>query len=505
MRTITEVLRLHFECGLSQRQIAHSCGVGRATIGEYLQRAAAAGLCWPLPAGLDEAALEARLFPSVAKAETPARPVPDWSVVHRELQQKGVTLYLLWQEYKAAHPDGFQYTAFTDRYRQWRGQLDVVMRQIHRAGEKLFVDYAGPTVPVVDPMTGEIQQAQIFVAVLGASSYTYAEATWTQQLPDWIGSHVRAFGFFQALTEILVPDNLKSGVTTAHRYEPDLNPTYLEMAQHYGIAVIPARSKKPRDKAKVEVGVQVVERWILARLRHHTFFSLVELNAVIKDLLHDLNHRPFKKLPGTRAERFETIDRPAMRSLPATPYELSAWRKVRVNIDYHVEIDKHYYSVPYTLVSLQLDARMTQTTIELIYRGKRITSHARSYQQHHYTTRTEHMPKAHQAYAQWTPQRLIDWAAQTGPATAAVVNRILGRRRHPQQGFRSCLGIMRLAKTYTPARLEAACERALKLQAMSYKSIESILKRRLEDAPLPAESTTTPITHENLRGPAYYH
>jgi transposase len=479
--------------------------VGRVTVGDYLRRAEAAGLTWPLPPDLDEATLEARLFPPQEQVPRNLRPLPVWPEIHQELQRKGVTLYLLWQEYKARHPDGFQYTVFTDRYRQWREQLDVVMRQCHRAGEKLFVDYAGPTVPIVDRTTGEIQSAQIFVAVLGASSYTYAEATWTQQLPDWIGAHVRAFGFFQALTEILVPDNLKSGVTTAHRYEPDLNPTYLEMARHYGIAIIPARSKKPRDKAKVEVGVQVVERWVLARLRHHTFFSLAELNAVIQDLLHDLNHRPFKKLPGTRAERFETIDRPAMRPLPATPYEFAEWRKVRVNIDYHVEIDKHYYSVPYTLVSLPLEVRMTQTTIELIYRGKRITSHARSYQQHHYSTCIEHMPKTHQAYAQWTPKRLIDWAAQTGPATAAVVNHILCERRHPQQGFRSCLGIMRLAKTYTAARLEAACERALKLKAMSYKSIESILKRRLEDAPLPAESTTAPITHENLRGPAYYH
>jgi transposase len=505
MRKISEVLRLHFASGLSHRQIAQSCGISRPVVKAYVQRAEAAGLTWPLPAEIDDAQLEARLYPVLPPAPRASRAVPYWTEIHQALQTKGVTLYLLWQEYKAVHPDGFQYTAFTDRYRQWRGQLDVVMRQVHRAGEKLFVDYAGPTVPIVDRATGEIRPAQIFVAVLGASSYTYAEATWTQQSPDWIGSHVRAFGFFQAVTEILVPDNLKSGVTAAHRYEPDLNPTYLEMAQHYGIAVIPARSKKPRDKAKVEVGVQVVERWILARLRHQTFFSLAALNAAIQDLLHDLNHRPFKKLPGNRAERFATIDRPAMRPLPEIPYVFAEWRKVRVNIDYHVEVDKHYYSVPYGLVGLQIEARLTQHTVELLHKGKRVASHPRSSQPHAYSTQTEHMPKAHREYAQWTPQRLIEWAAKTGPATQAVVNSILRARRHPQQGFRSCLGIMRLGKTYTPERLEAACERALKLQAMSYKSIESILKRRLEDAPLPAESTTTPITHENLRGPEYYH
>jgi transposase len=379
------------------------------------------------------------------------------------------------------------------------------MRQTHRAGEKLFVDYTGPTVPVVDPLTGEIRQAQIFVAVLGASHYTYAEATWTQTLPDWIGSHVRALSFFNAVPEVIVPDNLKSGVTLAHLYEPDLNPTYLEWARHYGIAVIPARPRKPRDKASVEIGVQVVERWILARLRHFTFFTLTDLNAKIGALLHELNHRPFKKLPGTRAERFKAVDRPAMQPLPQTPYEFAQWSKVRVNIDYHIEVDKHYYSVPYVLVGMQLDARLTQRTVELFFKAKRVASHRRTYQQFQFTTLTEHMPKAHREYAQWTPQRLIDWAQKTGPATEGVVSAILRSRRHPQQGFRSCLGIMRLGKTHTLERLEAACERALALQALSYKSIESILKQRLENASLPAESLTPPIEHDNLRGPEYYH
>jgi transposase len=504
MRKISEVLRLRFACGLTQRQIAQRCAIGRATVGEYLQRAERAGLTWPLPEGLDEATLEAKLFPRSEPLPSALRPLPEWPEVHRDLQRKGVTLCLLWEEYKSCHPEGFQYSAFCERYRQWRGQLDVVMRQPHVAGEKLFVDYAGPTVPVVDKDTGEIRQAQIFVAVLSASAYTYCEATWTQTLSDWIGSHVRAFSFFGAVPTLLIPDNLKAGVTSAHLYEPDLNPTYQEMASYYGVAVIPARPYKPRDKASVEVAVQVVERWVLARLRNQTFFSLSELNKAIKALLEDLNNRPFKKLPGSRAERFQTIDRPAMRPLPETPYVYAEWRKVRVNIDYHVEIDKHYYSVPFTLVHKQLEARITQKTVEILHRGQRVASHPRSYQPHRFSTQTGHMPPNHYAYAKWTPERLIGWAEKTGPATALVVTTILRTRLHPQQGFRSCLGVLRLGKTYTEARLEAACQRALAIQAISYRSIESILKRRLEAAPLPVASTTPPIEHENLRGASYY-
>jgi transposase len=506
MRKIREVLRLKWDCGVSNRRIAQSCAIGRPTVTEYLRRAAQAGLSWPLPAELDDAALERRLFPRPASLPVGLRTVPDWSVVHQELKRKGVTLFLLWQEYKATCPEGYQYSAFCVHYRAWRGTRDVVMRQSHRAGEKLFVDYCGPTVPVLDGSRGELRFAQIFVAVLGASNYTYAEATWTQTLPDWIGSHVRAFTFFGGSPALLVPDNLKSAVTRAHRYEPDLNPTYQEMAAHYGVAVLPARAGRPRDKAKVEAGVLLVERWILARLRHQTFFSLTELNQAIAQWLAALNRRSFKKLPGSRQAWFETLERPALQPLPDTPYDYAEWKQVRVNIDYHVEVEGHYYSVPYQLVKQALDVRIGAQVVECLHQGKRVASHRRSRRKGRHTTVAEHMPRAHQQYAQWTPQRLVRWAQQSGVATARVIEAILASRPHPQQGFRSCLGILRLGKTYGDARLEAACQRALVLGALSYRSIESILKRGLDRTLLPEPAPTAAIIdHPNIRGPEYYH
>jgi len=380
------------------------------------------------------------------------------------------------------------------------------MRQDHRAGEKLFVDYAGQTVPIVDRHTGEVSEAQIFVAVLGASNYTYAEATRTQSLPDWIGSHVRAFRYFGSVPAIVVPDNIKSGVHLAHRYEPEINATYAEMARHYGVAVVPTRSARPRDKAKVEAGVLVVERWILARLRNRSFFSLAELNGAIVELLEDLNGRPFKKLPGTRRALFEALDRPAMQLLPASAYEYAEWKKVRVNIDYHVAVDKHYYSVPYQLVKQELEARTTANTVELLHKGKRVASHRRSRRVGGHTTVTAHMPKAHRDYAEWTPERLVRWAGETGAMTAKLVETLLTSRPHPQHGFRACLGILRLGKRYGAARLEAACRRALVIGACSYKSVESILKNGLDKKPLPATPIESPaIEHDNLRGADYYH
>ncbi|MFQ6003956.1 MAG: IS21 family transposase [Woeseia sp.] len=505
MRRIRDVLRLR-ATGHSRRQVAQSCGIARSTVAEYVKRAEAAGLSWPSLGELDDAELESKLFPPAPVIPAEHRAVPDWAGVHRELKRKGVTLTLLWDEYKAANPEGYQYSWFCEHYRHWLGKVDVVMRQDHRAGEKLFVDYAGQTVPLIDRATGEVQDTQIFVAVLGASNYTYAEATLTQSLPDWIGSHVRAFRYFGSVPAIIVPDNVKSGVHLAHRYEPELNATYAEMGRHYGVAVIPTRSAKPRDKAKAEVAVQIVERWILAPLRNRTFFSLAELNAAIAELLEVLNSRPFKKLPGTRRSLFEMLDRPAMQPLPSAPYEYAEWKKVRVNIDYHVAIDKHYYSVPYQLVKQQLEARITANTVELFNKGKRIASHRRSTRPGAHTTVNAHMPKAHREYAEWTPQRLVRWARETGPATAKLVATILASRPHPQHGFRACLGIMRLGKRYTAKRLEAASRRALAIGACSYKSIESILKNGLDKKPLPATTIESPaIEHDNLRGPDYYH
>jgi transposase len=506
MRKIREVLRLKWELERSSRSISETCGIARSTVGEYLRRAEDAGLSWPLPEGLSDAQLESKLFPPPVTIPSDQRPLPDWDWVHRELARKSVTLFLLWQEYKERHPTGYQYSRFCELYRQWRGKLDVTLRQEHKAGEKLFVDYAGQTVPVVERSTGELREAQVFVAVLGASSYTFAEATWSQALPDWIGSHVRALEFLGGCPEILVPDNLRSAVSKAHRYEPDLNPTYQDFAQHYAVAVVPARARKPRDKAKAEAGVLLVERWILARLRNRTFFSLAELNQAIRELLTELNDRPFKKLPGSRRSLFEQLDRPALRMLPASRYEFAEWRKARVAPNCHVEVERHYYSAPYALAGHQLDVRLTAHTMELFHGGERVASHPRGHQPHGYTTVNAHMPAAHQAYLDWTPERLVQWAATSGSATATAIEQILASRPFPQQSFNACFGVMRLGKRYGDERLEAACRRALAIGSVSYKSLESILKQGLDRRPLPEPlPATQPVQHANLRGPGYYH
>lgn len=503
MRKIKEVLRLK-ATGLSNRKIARACGISRPSVAEYIRRAHAAKLSWPLPSNLSDTEIEQRLFPPSSSVSLDQRPTPDWQAVHAELRRKGVTMDLLWQEYKEANPDGFQYSWFCQHYRQWAGKLDLVMRHEHRAGEKLFVDYAGQTVEVIDPQTGEITEAQIFVAVFGASNYTYAEATRSQSLPDWIGSHVRAITFFGGVPEIVVPDNLKSGVNKSCRYEPDINPTYQEMASHYNIAVVPARVRKPKDKAKAENGVLVVERWILARLRNRRFFSMAELNRAISELLSHLNNRPFKKLDGCRLSHFETVDRPALRPLPLTPYEFAEWKKVRVNVDYHFEVGRHYYSVPHTLVGKQLDVRLTASIVECFHRGKRVASHRRSRLQGKHTTVHDHMPPKHRKYAKWTPERFVRWGNSIGPHTGELVSTILAARRHPEQAFRTLFGILRLDKSY-PGRLENACRRALHIGATSYRSVESILKNGLDSHPVPKPpSQSAPVQHGNIRGAGYY-
>ena len=431
-------------------------------------------------------------------------PVPDWSQVHRELRRKGVTLALRWQEYKEAHPQGMQSSGFCGLYRAWTAKLDVVMRQEHRAGEKMFVDYAGQTVAVVERDTGELREAQVFVAGLGASSDTYAEATWTQTLPDWIASHVRAFRFHGGCSELLIPDNLRSAVSRAHRYEPDTHPTYPDLACHYGIAVLPTRVKKPRDKAKAEVGVQVVERWVLAALRHRTFFSVVELNAAIAKLLERLNERPFRKLPGSRRSLFEQVERPALRPLPAPPYVFAQGKKARVNIDYHVEGERHCYCVPHALAGRQLDVRFTSTTVECIYRGQRVAGHVRAPLKDRHTTADEPMPEKHRPMGQGSPQRFIRWATTIGPNTAELSVNVLRSRRHPQPAFRSCSGSLRLADRHGEDRLEAPARRALATGANRYRSVESILNQRLDQRPSEPIELDAPIEHANLRGARYY-
>ena len=506
MRKIREVFRLKFDCDISNRQIAKSCNIARSTVGEYLFRFQQAALSWPLPQDIDDNQLEQLLYPQLPALPAHERPLPDWSYIHQQLRQKSVTLMLLWQEYKEIHPQGYQYSQFCHRYRQWAAKIDPVMRQEHRAGEKLFVDYAGQTMPVYDLHSNQMREAQIFVAVLGASNYTYAEATWTQSLPDWIASHGRAFAFFGGVPKLVVPDNLKAGVKKPSFYEPEINPTYLDLVNHYGTVVIPARVRRPKDKAKVETGVQIVERWILARLRNRQFFSLQQLNHAIAELLADLNNKPFQKLPGSRKSAFESMDRPALNPLPSQPYQFAEWKKATVNVDYHIEVHRHYYSVPHALIKKKIDVRITNNTIECFYKSKRVASHIRSHHKGRHSTVKEHMPKSHQKWAEWTPQRFVRWAAKIGPHTQSLIENILNSRAHPQQGFRSCLGILRLAKGYGNDRLEAACRRAVVIGGTSYRSVESILKHNLDQKPLPDQSSKSPpIEHINIRGARYYH
>jgi transposase len=507
MRKIKEVLRLRFGLGLHQDQIARSCSIGQATVHRYLEKAATAKLGWPLPDDLDERQLDELLFPTRPSQITPQpRPGIDFAQLHTQLQtHKHLTLQILWEEYREANRGGYGYSRFCELYQRWSRTRDVVLRHDHKPGEKTFVDWAGDAVSIYDRESGDATPASIFVAVLGASTYTFARATNGQGLAQWIDCHVRAFEFFGGTTALVIPDNPRTGVTRACRYEPDLNRTYHEMAQHYGVAVMPARPRKPRDKAKVENAVLVVERWILAALRHRKFFAVAELNDAIEELLERLNNRKFRKRDGTRASLFQELDRPALQPLPAERYGLAEWKTVRANIDYHVEIDRHYYSVPYQLAGQQLEARYTANTIELFQGGKRVTSHVRSFAAYRHTTIHEHMPKSHRAHLEWTPSRLIHWGETIGKATAEVVRTILAGRPHPEMGYRACLGILRLAKTYSNERLEAASQRALQLQACSYSSLRSILKRSLDrQTTLALEPGKPGPRHENIRGPHYY-
>jgi transposase len=507
MRKIKEVLRLTYHGGLSRRQIAHSCQISRSTVADYLNRAEQAGIGWPLPEGVTDQELEQRLFPPALTIPGSARPLPDFDYIYQELKAHkkfNLTLDLLWREYKEQHPDGYQYSQFCLLYRSWQKKLDYSMRQDHRGGEKLFVDY-GEGLKLLDPNSGQPIGTQLFVAVWGASNYTYAEATFTQQLPDWIGSHVRAFSYFGCLPKAVVPDCLKSAVNRACRYEPELNPTYAEMAEHYGICVLPARPARPRDKAKVETAVLIAKRWILAALRHRTFYSLSELNSAIAELLERLNTRALRKVKKSRRELFDLFDRPQAQPLPEKSYEFAEWRVATVNIDYHIEIERHYYSVPFRLIREKLDVRLTASTVEAFLKGERVTAHIRSFIAYGHTTLKEHMPPSHQKYLDWTPSRMVSWAKKIGPHTAALLQIIIESRTYPEQAYRSCLGILRLEKHYSKERLEKASGRALKFGAHSFHSLRKILSSgldRLEDTP---RSAQTLADHENIRGSQYYH
>ena len=505
MRKIKDVLRLH-AAGRSARQIGPSVGVSRSTVADYLRRAEVAGLSWPLPDGLDEDALERRLFPPPPPAQSRLFTEADWAEIHRELKRPGVTLALLWDEYRGQHPDGYGYSAFCEHYRRWVGRLSPVMRQRHAAGERMFVDYSGTRMVVIDPTTGATRPAEIFIAVMGASNMTYVEASWSQALPDWIGAHTHAFAAFGAVPTLVVSDNLKSGVIRACFYEPEINRSYAEMAAHYGTAILPARPYKPRDKAKVEGAVLLVQRWIIARLRNRQFFSLEELNAAIRDEVARLNARVSRHLGASRQQLFETLDRPAMQPLPPEPFTHADWRQTTVGLDYHVRLEGHHYSVPHDLLRQKLWARLTASTVEIFRAGKRVACHQRAAPgDTGATTLNEHRPASHRRHAETTPDQLRERAARIGPATAILIDVILRDRPHPEQGFRSCLGILRLARSYAPERVEAACDRALAINTRTMASVKSILINRLDGRPPDRPAEATPITHANIRGAKFFH
>ena len=510
MRKIREVLRLKFERGLGHRAIAASCAIGKGSVSEYLSRAREAGLSWAEAKGLSDAEVERRLFHKLGCNEPSQRVPIDFVWVHRELRRTGVTLQLLWLEYQEAvattgSTRPYQYSQFCDLYSGFRDKLEPSMRQTHRAGEKAFVDYSGKKPSIVDRETGVVTEVELFVMVLGASNYTFAEATLTQRLGDFIASNVHAFDYFGCVPQILVPDQLRSAVSGPHRYDPDINPTYLEMAQHYGLAVIPARPRKPKDKAKVEAGVLLAQRWILACLRNRTFFSLDELNEAIAELLERLNARPFQKLEGCRRSAFESIDRPAMRPLPRTRYVLAHWKDAKVDIDYHVSYQERLYSVPYTLVGAEVEVRATAATVEILHGGERVVAHRRCYgPKGKATTLEEHRPKSHRDYGAWPPSRIVAWAGTIGPSAAAVAERILTDKPHPEQGYRSCRALIRTASKYGHPRTEAACTRALAIGNPTRKSVEAILKRGLDRLQLIEERTQDIGPHENIRGGDYF-
>lgn len=505
MRRIREALRLHLQGGLSYSEVGRVLKISKSAVGKYVSLARVAGVDAAVAEGLDDDALEARLYrPALPRSSHQL--APDFGAVHQELKRPGVTLMLLWEEYATGNALAYKYTSFCIKYREFAKTQARSMRQVHIAGEKLFVDYAGDTVPIVDAATGEITQAQIFVAVLGASNYTFACATPRQTTADWIGAQVLALEFIGGVPRLIVPDQPRALVKTPDRYDPELNPTYAEFTRHYGCAALPARPAHPRDKPKVEGSVLLVQRWILARLRNRRFFSLGELNAAIALLLVDLNQRPFKKLPGCRRSAFESLDVPVLRPLPPTRYVIGRWKAVKVNIDYHVEFEDHYYSVPHRLVGAKIDVRVGGNLLECFAANQRVAGHAVSTVRGGFTTLPEHMPASHRAHLQWTPAKLIAWGERIGVSTAAVVTWQMERRPHPEQGYRACLGLLALARRYSATRLEAACTRAMAIRAPYLRSVTSILKCGLDSQPAPVDAADNPvIAHENVRGPDYYH
>ncbi len=507
MRKLREIIRLHFESGMSANKIATSVNVARSVVQEYLRRARVHDLSWPLPAGMDDAQLENLLYPITVQGQQYAE--PDWQALHEQLKEKGITRELVWLDYKSDCGSGdkapYSYQQYCRLYQAWSKNISVVMRQEHLAGEKLFVDFAGKTIPVVNPETGEVTFAQIFVAVMGASNYTFVTACESQKIDSWLAAHVQAFRFFGGVPELLIPDNLKSAVTRYHRYEPKLNERYYQFARHFGTTIIPARAGKPKDKAKVEKGVQFVETWIIGVLRKHTFFSFEELNKAISELLYRLNEKKFKKLSGCRRSWFETLDRPALKQLPLNNFEDAEWLELTVGADYHVEVNRHFYSVPYTLKHKRVQARLTPTILEILYKGTRVASHIVRQEQGKASTIDEHRPTAHQAVSKWTVERLLNWAARVGPGTKTLCAAIIDNSRHPSVGIQASLGLLSMHKEFGPERLEAACRHANQSGGWTIRNIRAYLKNGMDKRNVQLAIPDLKLgVHENVRGESYY-
>jgi transposase len=503
MKKIREILRLRFDLGRTHREIGVACGLSASTVGECLARCKREGLGWPPPDELSDSQLEQRIY-RIERCKEEIRPSPDWALVHKELRRSDthVSRFCLWEEYRKEHPDGYEYSWFCQEYRAWTATVEPVMRKQHRGGYATFVDYAGDVVKTICQETGEIKIAQIFIGVLGASSYTFAEAVWSQSVTSWIASHIRMFEFFGGTTELVVPDNLLSGVTKPNFYDPVVNPTYQKLAEHYHIAVLPTRTRKPKDKAKVENAVLIVERWILAKLRNRSFYSLDELNEAISELLVELNLRPFQKLPGCRKDAFHELDQPKLRPLPPTPFEMAEWKRAKVHVDYHIQVEGNFYSVPYKLVRQPVEVRLTADVIEVLHDGQRVAAHRRCWKQNTTITTPEHMPANHREVAGWSPDNMYRRAQQIGASCAALVLAILQSREHPENAVRSCLGVLSLARKHGNERVDIACQRAVKVGAHNSGFVRQLLKNRVEGSP--QSTPVLVIDHDNIRGEQHY-
>jgi len=502
MRKTREILRLRYTANPGLRAIARSCRVSTTTVKRTLAAAETVALTWPLPADLSDSALEQQLFGDRQSGVSAGGPQPDWERVSLELKKKHVTLLLLWEEYRRNHPDGFGYSHWCDLYARWgKTHVEPVLRQECRAGEALFVDWAGSTVPYME--NGKEREAHVFVAVLGGSDLVFADVFTDERLPSWIRAHVEAFTFLGGVPETVVPDNPKTAVTAACRYEPDLNHAYQELAEYYGTVILPARVRKPRDKARAENGVRNVGQRIMAPLRHCQFMSLGEVREAVLEQRRLLNERPFQKRAGCRRTLFEQVEKPVLRPLPAHPLPVGEWRQSTVYKDYHIELDRLYYSVPYRYIGETVDVRLGDRTVEIFHDGLRLAVHPRQPENGKASTLPEHRTMAHRSYIERDADSFIAKAAAVGGNCAQAVKTILQNFPHPEMAFRSCEGILRLGRQHGAQRLEVACLRCLESGTVRYRHIEQMLSNRMEHIG-PAEADPTPVRHANLRGPAYY-